>query len=233
MKIYILAQGKGSRWEGENLPSEYKQLVPMGNGELLVHRTIRQIRETLGGYITVDVNLIAPGDFLLYAINENIDFRSFREPIGCILEGICRTKKEWEGHRIVFLLGDVVYSNYAIRHIVNARHRLAFFGRKSGNPITGKEAREIFALGFNDDKLVQYCIWDRMREIYFRQENKDAKLWTFYDYLTNKKTWDSVVKGSAFHVINDYTDDIDSPEEYNLFYEKLKELALADDERRI
>ena len=190
MKIYLLAQGQGSRWKADHnrnmaidLPSEYKQLIPMGNGELLVHRTIRQLWEisrvkgdnVIGG-VALDVTLIAPGDFLLYNIPKWVKFRSFREPTGCILEGICKTKKEWEGHQIVFLLGDVVYSNYAIRHILNAQHRLALFGRKSGNSITGKEAREIFALGFSDDKLVQYCIWDRMREIYFRHEEQNAKL---------------------------------------------------------
>ncbi len=237
MKIYLLAQGQGSRWSIDphrkwdfELPSEYKQLIPMGNGEILIQRTIRQASEATGRTPT-DLTLVAPGDFLLYNIPKWVKFRSFQEPTGCILEGICKTKKEWEGHRVVFLLGDVVYSNYAIRHILNAQHRLALFGRKSGNSITGKEASEIFALGFNDDKLVQYCIWDRMREIYFRQEDKNAKLWTFHDYLTNKEPWDSVLKGSAFHVINDYTDDVDSPEEYHFFFEKLKELALADDER--
>ncbi len=215
MKIYILAQGKGSRWEGENLPSEYKQLMPMGNGELLVHRTIRQIADAPNG-----VTLIAPGDFLLYNIPKWVDFRSFHEPTGCILEGICRTKKEWEGHRVTFLLGDVVYSNRMMQEIFSNNDTVSFFGREGANVFIGKEAKEIFAFSFNENHVIQQALWEDMRDMWFHKQIQ-AKLWHFCD------------RGELHTLDNDYTDDIDGPEEYNLFYEKLKELALADDKRRI
>ena len=233
MKIYILAQDKGSRWKddfgrdkGIQLPSEYKQLVPIGNGEVLIQRTIRQLWEisrAKGIRVEGDwshATLIAPGDFLLYNIPKWIEFRSFREPTGCILEGICRTKKEWRDHRVIFLLGDVVYSNRMMQEIINNRDTVSFFGRIGSNVFTGKDASEIFAFSFTEDYIVQRDVWEGMRDIWFRRQIQ-AKLWHFYD------------KSELRTLDNDYTDDIDSPEEYNLFYEKLKELALADDERRI
>lgn len=230
VKIYILAQGQGSRWmvdDGRNmsieLPSEYKQLTPLGN-ETIITRTIRQIREALGGTITVDVELIAPGDFLGYPLNENINFRSFREPTGCILEGICKTKNEWSGHRVVFLLGDVIYSNRMIKEIMSNSDTISLFGRKEANPITNKCAGEIFAFGFDAAKEIQSYIWHQMRKLWFHNNLNNAKLWTLYNFVD---------KEIPLHEIdNDYTDDIDSPEEYAQFYEKLKEYALEDDVRR-
>ena len=243
MKIYILAQGKGSRWKddsgrdkGIQLPSEYKQLVPIGNGEVLIQRTIRQLWEisrARGIRVEGDwshATLIAPGDFLLYNIPKWIEFRSFREPTGCILEGICKTKKEWRDHRIVFLLGDVVYSNRMMQKIISNTDTVSFFGREGANIFTGKDASKIFALSFNKVDATQLYIWHWMRKLWFRDQINDAKLWTLYNYI--HETY-PVQAYPMRTVDNDYTDDIDSPEEYNLFYEKLKELALADDKRRI
>ncbi len=225
MKIYILAQGQGSRWRYDShrvreidLPSEYKQLLPIGKGEVLIQRTIRQIGESID---ELDVTLIAPGDFLLYPYPEWMKFQSFREPTGCILEGICRTKNEWAGERVLFLLGDVIYSNRMMKEIINNRDTVSFFGRKGKNVFTDKEASEIFAFGFNDTQIMQDVLWQEMRHLWFRREI-DAKLWTLLSYL----------KLSIVEVENDYTDDVDSPEEYEQFYEKLKELALEDDERQ-
>ena len=234
VKIYILAQGRGSRWKEElgrnltiDLPSEYKQLIPIGDGEVLINRTNRQIWQSYSnnpivGQSVSDVTVIAPSDFVQY-MPSWVKFRSFHEPTGCILEGICRTKKEWEGHRVVFLLGDVVYSNRMIREIFSNTDTVSFFGREGANVFTGKEASEIFAFSFNEDIITQLNIWNEMRFLWFTKQIK-AKLWHLRDDMPS-------ISFAFRKVFDDYTDDIDSPEEYNLFYEKLKESALADDER--
>ncbi len=158
MKIYILAQGQGSRWmvdDGRNmsieLPSEYKQLTPLGN-ETIITRTIRQVFE-------YDPIVIASGDFVPYIKHLDVKFRSFREPTGCILEGICKTKNEWRGHDVIFLLGDVIYSNKAIETIFGSANYTGFFGRKSPNKVTGKKASEIFALRISSDEPDQNLLW--------------------------------------------------------------------------
>ena len=129
------------------------------------------------------------------------------------------TKEMWlTDSRIVFLLGDVVYSNNAIREILSENSN--FFGRLTGNKFTGKEAKEIFAFSFSAGYDVQ-CYWrDSMKRLW--QKNKSAKLWNLSlveEAITN------------FFVIEDYTDDIDSPQEYDQFYETLERLALEDDKR--
>jgi len=226
MKIYILAQGQGSRWRYDShrvreidLPSEYKQLLPIGNGEVLIQRTIRQISEAWNIRTPIDLTLIAPGDFLLYPFPEWMKFHSFREPTGCILEGICRTKKEWKDNRVLFLLGDVIYSNRMMKEIISNNDTVSFFGREYANPFTDKRAGEIFSFGCSNDLMIQNHQWRMMREIWFHKKI-NAKLWHFY-HPDELRILD-----------NDYTDDVDSPEEYEQFYEKLKELALEDDEQK-
>ncbi len=71
--------------------------------------------------------------------------------------------------------------------------------------------------------------WEGMRNMWFHKQIQ-AKLWTLYSYLYELRPAQAYPMQT---LDNDYTDDIDSPEEYNLFYEKLKELVLADDKRRI
>lgn len=232
VKIYILAQGQGSRWMAEHgrniaieLPSEYKQLIPMGynprgEGELLIQRTFRQLCNNLDWLSATNVTVIAHGEFVEYT-PKWAKFRSFREPTGCILEGICRTKDEWEDHRIVFLLGDVIYSNAMMKEILTNKNNIALFGRMGMNNITGKEASEIFALSFSGGE--SSFIWERMRHIWFHDGNNRAKLWTLYDYIRDYEGLDFI------SILDDYTDDVDSPEEYDQFFDTLKEMALEDD----
>ena len=239
MKIYLLAQGQGSRCSVDpirhpnspELPSKYKQLIPMGyveqpdgscDTEYLITRTIRQV----GGELSV----VADGDFFPY-MPEGIDFRTFREPTGCILEGISRTKDEWYEHSVIFLLGDVIYSNRAMRRILRSTDEIAFFGRFGSNKKTGKLAPEIFALSICSDELVQHSVWKWMRRIWFHDANVNAKLWTLYDFIADPEEILQTGATVKFHVIDDYTDDIDSPEEYQRFFDILKESAIEDDKR--
>ena len=62
-----------------------------------------------------------------------------------------------------------------------------------------------------------------MFKIFTRREveigRRTARLWDLYDILG----------ALALVQIDDFTDDVDSPEEYEYFYEKLKSAAMADD----
>ena len=92
------------------------------------------------------------------------------------------------------------------------------------NNVTGKEASEIFALSFSSN--VSPFIWDKMRHIWFHNGNNQAKLWTLYDYMKDCGSLDFI------SIPDDYTDDVDSPEEYEQFFDKLKECALEDDKKQ-
>jgi len=141
MKIFVMAQGKGSRWQEDSyiqLPSRFKQLTPLGE-ETIITRTLRQIKDCS------DVTVIAEGEFATY-MPPNVKLSYFRTP-GSLLSGIRQTIKWMDFYdRNVILLGDVVYSNSLISDILMMKAEYRIYGRGTGNRVTGKKAKELFAL---------------------------------------------------------------------------------------
>lgn len=205
MKIFIMAQGKGSRWK-ENarfpVPCEIKQHVPI-LGTPLIQRTVNQVRGV------PSVSIVGKGEWFG---NFHRNTMTLTEPTGSILNGIIKTSLCWfEDKDILFLLGDVVYSEYAISLILSNLYLtppITLYGRLTGNLFTGKSAKEIFAVHIRPETSV----FDILDEGIRRKED-NAKLWDVYN-ITQK-----IVP------VADWTDDIDSPEEYNLFYKKIEEFA--------
>jgi len=204
-----MAQGEGSRWREHtyvDLPSKFKQLTPLGD-ETIITRTLRQIKSC------PDVTVIADGYFAAY-MPQDVKLVYFRTP-GSLLFGIWQTTKWMDFHsRNIILLGDVVYSNSLIEDILADKKEYRIYGRDTGNPVTGKKAKELFALEIAPYNYLS--LLDRDIEICLKR-NKNARLWD----LQNE------VKSPLY--VDDYTDDLDSPEEYNQFWNKLKAAALKDD----
>jgi len=208
MKVFVMAQGDGSRWSEDTymeLPSEFKQLTPLGN-ETIITRTLRQLGD-------LDVTVIAPGEFAEYVLPFGVHLKYFRVP-GSLLSGIKQAIKWMDLYdRNVVLLGDVVYSNSLISDILTMKEQYRIYGREDGNPVTGKKAKELFALVITHDliPLLEYDI-DICLE-----RNKHARLWDLQGEI------------ESLLYIDDYTDDLDSPEEYIQFWNKLEFAALEDD----
>lgn len=206
-----MAHGAGARWQ-ENpgipwtSPATFKQLVPLGN-ETIITRTIRQLRE-----YNLFPTVIAPGD-LFPSMPERTNFHSFREPTGSLIRGIWLTSKmDWSGDRTIILLGDVVYSNKSIRTILTTKIGYPFvYGRLGSNEFTGKTAPELFALHIPK-------FYYKILAINLFQ--KEGKLWDLYHR-------EKVKLVQCF----DYTDDLDSPQEFTQFFGKLSDCALKDDEK--
>jgi len=222
-QIFIMAQGKGSRWTYDDRtgylpPATHKQLVMIGDEPIIV-RTLRQLHERLG-FGKENIIVVADGDYFFQHIQNHAGLMTYREPVGTILNGIWMSKDFWlASNRIIFLLGDVVFSNEAIDKILSNNSEVAtFYGRKGMNVVTGKSAKEIFALEIPTDLYVKDFI---ISELYsYWNKGLGTKLWDLYNYVD-----------MDFVKINDYTDDIDSPQEYQQFHETLERLAIEDDER--
>jgi len=208
MKIFVMAQGKGSRWQEDtyiSLPSRFKQLTPLGE-ETIITRTLRQVKDCS------DVTVIADGYFAAY-MPQNVKLTYFRFP-GSLLSGIWQTIKWMDNYdRNIILLGDVVYSNSLIKEILMVKEEYKIYGRRTGNLVTGKKARELFALEVSHALVpslkhdIKICL----------ERNKHARLWDLHHEVNSQLD------------VDDYTDDLDSPEEYNQFWNKLKAAALKDD----
>ena len=210
MKVFIMAQGKGSRWD-HDVPtiSNYKQLLEIRPGERIIQRTIRQFSK----YNPI---VIANGDFADHVLM----MRSLHEPTGSINEGILSLYEDWNnvGYTTI-LLGDVVFSNDAVRKIINCEHDFTIFCRDGANKVTGKDAREIFALKFNHLRIS----WI-MKLLMTLKAEQAPKLWNMWEKVQN-------MRPSPIEIIDDYTDDIDSVEEYNAWFSILRRCVKEDDEK--
>jgi len=209
-----MAQGKGSRWGNPELP---KQCIPIG-GRPLIDRTLEMIPSNF------DVTLIAPGDTLPYiATDRKFNYRYFLDP-GSLLKGIwlCREGLNFQLDNVLILLGDVIFSRRMANYIFSKNwEEITLFGRIGGNKTTGKDASELFALWLPAHETENFFKELKLVWISLHESGKEGKLWNL-----------SREFGYKIRTLNDdYTDDIDSPQEYEQFYEILNEAAIKDDLR--
>lgn len=207
-----MAHGAGSRWQGMDVP---KQLIPIGREKYpVVGRTMRQFPlEPL-------THLVAPPEVYAYVSNYIYKPLTFREP-GSLVRGIwlCGRDCNFALQNVLFLLGDVIFSNKMVHTILTAEMDVPrLFGRIGANQVTGKEASELFALSV-PQQFVKDFFWEIMRlweDCAFKKQT--CRLWDLhYEFHLDLTT----LKG-------DYTDDIDSPQEYEQFYKKLNQAVIGD-----
>jgi len=116
--IFILAQGRGSRWIGNSkilratLPCDYKQLVPV-NGEPNIFRTIRMLEEMEKEYMIVAEKEMFTNLQLCCLSGKLV---TLKKP-GNILNGIFQLL-HYVNETSTFLLGDVIFSKHALNKIV-------------------------------------------------------------------------------------------------------------------
>lgn len=224
--VLIMAQGAGYRWEVDDrwpnidVPASVKQFIPLGK-ETIITRTLRQVSpyvsNPLETSVRVVMNLKHSRQLPLGTVQLPLE-----EPTGRLLRGIwVACKLIGRADKTVILLGDVIYSHNAILKIFAGVEVVSLYGRLSGNPITGKEAKELFALSFLRKR------YDLMMGLMLDMVNDDniemARLWNLYDFFG------FIGEKDVFVLIEDYTDDVDSQQEYVLFFDKLRDAALEDD----
>lgn len=242
MKVFILANGLGTRWidtpmfQGSlqtSFPGDMnyeafppKQLLQIGNTSI-IQRTIDQVRKN----ICSSIILSAPG----IICRDIIGVQNMIAPrySGELLSGILQLHKMWDEEVNLFLLGDVVFSNSMIAEISgaceiancsNGIKPMLFFGRIGSNRVTGKEASELFGVLVTKsgiETLRKTCLDHNDPSI----KNGSGKLWTLYkEFTKDKENPDDFLVQSQ-----DFTDDIDSPKEYQEFWSSLSLAALRDD----
>lgn len=211
--VIIPAQGKAARWKPSKRiswtpPVPYKQLLNI-QGSPLIMRTIGQLRlNNLRSIV-----LIAPENMLRYISVNQLTIRNFPTPRDSVLETILGTKDLWK-ERVFVILGDVLFSDSAIKAIVKTKEDAIIFGRTGPNPVSGKKASEIFAMSFIQERAEQIIA---QMSMLIRMKPKQ-KVWNLYRATDFFK----------FKQINDYTDDIDSPEAHVNFWPQMLKAALND-----
>lgn len=206
LKILILCNGDGTRWDNYlNLP---KQLAPLDQvDESLIGRTIRMCCKY--GISQEAIYIISADDRF-----KKIPTNHFTPRVGnLITETLLETQQLWSGHTVV-LLGDVFYSTKSLDRILGNNQELAIYGRKGRSNYTYTPWGEIFALSFSQSK--QPTVIDHLNEaITDAQSGGRGKLWEFYRSTANIPLDQHRFAGNHFVHINDWTDDFDTPSEYN------------------
>lgn len=215
-----------------------KQLIKV-NGEVLVERTIRLLKENGVEDIAICTNgndfdylglpiLMQHNEYISGNENEN------KKSEYCWLNAYYPINDP-----VCYLHGDVYFSPEAIKTIVNTKVKDTMFfctydwsdGVKDRRNYKG---REPFAYKVENQKLFRNAINDLLKMV---DEGKFADglppiCWHLYRYLNNKdinyqtKEWTEInnifQEEGDYIVINDYTTDIDHPEDAKVLEEWLK-----------
>lgn len=221
MCVILMAQGGQTRWRREeNLLQQSKHLLDVG-GEPLLARTIRMLYELT----TQDVILIGPREYRgCGATTITLD-----DP-GPLLSGIIQAGDRFNELEMIFLLGDVLFSYAALRAVLSPRDGVMFFGRTEPSTVSAKTAHELFGFRYNQwdwYTIRGYCSWMTYRGANIRYP---PKLWALYRLYSGFDHDEYEINPDTICEINDYTDDCDSYDEYQVFWKPMLAAALADKE---
>ena len=203
--VLILAAGKALRFN-----STLKQLLPIGN-ELIVNRIIRQVEAR-----NIFPLLITHSQEIADAANIQICQKPKANRWTC--ETLLSTI-EWWNKRVIILLGDVIYSKAVMDRIINCQDEIRVFGHEY----------EIFAISFTSLVKVE-VILALSEAIRHAMAGGPGTLRKFYQAycgldLDSDKMEDKILDRVCF--IQDYTNDIDTQEDYDNFLKQ--KLHLLDD----
>lgn len=208
IRTIVLAHGEQARFTG--MLDRPKQLIDLG-GESIIARTVRLFR----GHVD-EVVVIAPwGGTVGPARVEAIPY-----PGGTTLHGLHQTRHLWNDiDRLIVLLGDVVFSTHT-RDVVMAARSLTFVGREGPNPLTGKPWGELFALVCPRAAIAQLDAV--LHEPHW--QTAPGRLRDLAQFLRGC----AVCPFAMTDIVNDYTDDIDTPEDVEAVLPRLRTQARDD-----
>ena len=191
MKYIIMADGKGTRWNNYNdIPKHFAEV----RGEPIIVRTIRLLNE------------MDPGSSVIVTSHDeryDIPGSLRHEPINNVLE-IDRFTAELIEDDVCFLYGDTYYSESALHEIINKETQdMHFFGN----------SKSIVAVKVKDGELFRKHV-SRVRQLYLEGAIKKCIGWQVYQSFTGLPFEEKII-GPNFTVLDDDTEDFNTPEEYN------------------
>lgn len=207
MVSLILCSGQRPQWSGQRS----RQLAPVAN-ELLIERTQRQALR-LGPSALLRAGSGQAGDNCIVVTNVPSIQRHSRayfipEKDRWMVETILSTKSLWSD-RTVVLLGDVIYSDEAMARILACERPVAMFG---------SHLKE-FALSFSAE--AQFAVEAALTAALLDALNGGrGKLWEVYRLVSGFDLREERFEDEVFHLVDDYTDDLDTIDGYYAFLDK-------------
>lgn len=217
-RFIIIAAGDGTRWG--NYLGTTKHLAVL-NGQPIIYRTIDLLR---ANGVSYDDIFVVSKDYNLLIVN---NYRPKLNPRNFDADKFLSSSKLWnkEG-RTVIVYGDVYFSEDAIKTIIESEEKdWRLFCRPTASKITGTPHGECFAISFypHDHK---YC-YARLRQLVHLYNGRVLERiggWEWARLISGikparlKKHQEEL---PLYINIDDETDDIDYPEDYD----RLKEVV--------
>jgi hypothetical protein len=131
-----------------------------------------------------------------------------------------------------FFFGDVYYTEEAVRTILQDKSDLKFFGRLEKNPRTGKDMPECFGVRTYGRSIIRYV--EEIRRMYLSSPKLIRRcvvldLYKLMLHMMDGKKPEEfdglpfffyTPRSEYFVEINDWTDDFDIPEQYDMFIKR-------------
>lgn len=214
--VTILCGGLQTRWN--NYKGTPKHFAVM-NGEILLHRTLKQLENLNLKKENIFVVINEDTDMNYYTTNHfiNVNLYKIKTPDNTHTEAykFLSSEKLWNGQgRTVVLLGDVYFTNEAIETIILDKDTdWKVYGRYGPSNLTKKGGGEMFAHSFYVKHILErkakLMILDNLyRTIILKRPSG----WAWYQLMVDIDPKFHKLNGH-FCEINDFTDDIDHPVE--------------------
>ncbi len=191
MRYIIMADGKGSRWQNYNqIPKHFIEV----DGETIIGRCVRLLKE---GDPQAEVIITS------HDSRYEIDGAKRYEPLNNNLE-IDRFTEELIADDVCFLYGDTYYSEKAMAAIQNTpAEDILFFGNE----------KSIVAVKVKDGQLFKSHV-DNVRKLFLEGKIEKCIGWQVYQSFMGLPFGIKKIDGK-FLLLEDGTEDFNSPEDYN------------------
>lgn len=220
-KVIIICAGEGERWGGYlGVP---KHLLKI-DGEKLIERTVRLLRK----HMVNEIYIVSKPD-LRYEIKGSTQYIAKLNITNGDADKFLSSKELWNQQgRTIVLYGDCYFSEEAIEKII--RYKLldwTLFCRPWKSEYTGCEYGECFAQSFYSKDLKRHedCLYE-MIEMKNKGLLSRCGGWEHFmiiSGLRNEKS-DMDYSDIKMFIIDDWTEDFDTPEDYDKWMLNRQEL---------
>jgi hypothetical protein len=216
LRVIVAAAGSQAKWGGHlGVRSHFAPVRSRLGGEArepLLGRTLRMLVERGVG----DVMVTAPSDAGQAYADLADAYGVPCVPRGCARDEFVSTRDLWapEG-RTLILYGDVWFTEHALGAVLHPWPGPRFFGRQHGSVLTGSPWGEAFAASWDaSDAGLLDCLLVEVRAAQDCGQADASAGWSLLRALQGTPLQHHVVVGPWWVEIDDATDDIDTPADY-------------------
>lgn len=214
MRAIIIAAGEATRWNNHTGTTKHFAVF---NGEPVINRTVRLLREN--GVEREDIYIVSK-DYRIEGANNYHIVPNYEENADA--DKFLSSTDLWsKDERTVIFYGDVYFSDSAMKQIVSYEgDDWRLFCRPTPSTITGTPWGECFAISiYPKDHEKTLSQLRRIAELHRTKAISRCGGWELARAMMgkpdNKIRHPHVTSSPLYYIIDDETDDIDYPEDYD------------------